>query len=187
MVATSAAVQGSLPTRLSSFIGRETEQRELRALLRRPEVRLLTLTGPGGAGKTSLAIRVSASIAAEYPDGVWFVDLAPVSDPERVAPTILQVLGIPERAQVPMVALLQEWLRPKRLLLILDNFEQVLDAAPLVSAILRAAPEVQALATSRAPLRLQGEREYAVAALELPPTIDHRRLTTDDRRPTTDD
>ena len=97
-----------------------------------------------------------------------------MSDPARVAPTILQALGIPERAQVPIAALLQEWLRHKRLLLILDNFEQVLDAAPLVSALLSAAPEVQALVTSRAPLRLQGEREYAVVALELPP----RQLTT---------
>ena len=86
-----------------------------------------------------------------YPDGIWFVDLAPVSDPEHVAPTILQALGIPERAQVTITALLQEWLRPKRLLLILDNFEQVLDAAPLVSAILSAAPEVQVLVTSRRP------------------------------------
>jgi predicted ATPase/DNA-binding XRE family transcriptional regulator len=172
--ATSAPAQSNLPTRLSSFIGREAEQRELRALLQRPEVRLLSLTGPGGAGKTSLAIRVSASLAAEYADGIWFVDLAPVSDPARVAPTILQALGIPERAQVPIATLLQEWLRSKHLLLILDNFEQVLDAAPLVSAILSVAPEVQALVTSRAPLRLQGEHEYAVVALELPP----RQLTT---------
>jgi predicted ATPase len=165
---------GNLPTRLSSFIGRETEQRELQALLQRPEVRLLTLTGPGGAGKTSLAIQVAGSLATSYPNGVWFVDLAPVSDPEHVAATILQALGIPERAHVTITALLQEWLRPKRLLLLLDNFEQVLDAAPLVSTILSAAPATQALVTSRAALQLRGEREYPVAALELPSLNDVR-------------
>jgi predicted ATPase len=160
---------GNLPTRLSSFLGRETEQREIQMLLHHPDLRLLTLTGPGGTGKTSLAIQTAISMANDYPDGAWFVDLAPISDPEHVAATILQALGIPERAHTTITALLQEWLRPKRLLLLLDNFEQVVDAAPLMSTILRAAPGVQALVTSRATLQLRGEHEYPVAALALPP------------------
>jgi predicted ATPase/transcriptional regulator with XRE-family HTH domain len=160
---------GNLPTRLSSFIGRAAETQDVASLLQQPEVRLLTLTGPGGMGKTSLAIRVAASLADQYPDGVWFVDLAPVSDPQQVAATILQALGIPERAHTTVAALLQEWLRPRHLLLLLDNFEQLLDAAPLISTLLSTAPHIQALATSRAALQLQGEREYPLAALDLPP------------------
>jgi predicted ATPase/transcriptional regulator with XRE-family HTH domain len=206
--------RGNLPAQLSSFIGREQALADLRTLLRREGVRLVTLTGPGGIGKTRLALQVAAELALTpspspiamgegsealspprlpqrergsggeglFPDGVFFVDLAPISDPELVVTTIAQTLGVTATSEQPADQL-KAALRYKRLLLLLDNFEQVLEAAPLVAELLAAAPGLKVLATSRVALHLTGEHEYAVPPLALPPTTDHRP-PANDQRPT---
>jgi predicted ATPase/class 3 adenylate cyclase len=158
-----AAVQ--LPNPLTSFIGRERELQEAREQL--ANARLLTLTGPGGIGKTRLSLRLAAEAAAAFHDGVFFVPLAQIRDPGLLAPTILSCLGLRPSAGDLRFAL-QEHLRPRQLLLVLDNFEQLLPAAPQVADCLQAAPGLKALVTSRAPLRVYGEREYPVPSLRLP-------------------
>ncbi|MBC8077989.1 MAG: tetratricopeptide repeat protein, partial [Chloroflexales bacterium] len=163
-----AARPTNLPAQPTALIGREREIADLCTLLRRAEVRLVTLTGPGGAGKTRLALQVAAELLDDAPDGVWFVNLAPISDPAAVAPAIAQALSVAERADQPVLATLQAHLRDKRLVLVLDNFEQVLDGALAVAELLTSAPALTALITSRAVLRLQGEHEYAVPPLALP-------------------
>jgi predicted ATPase/transcriptional regulator with XRE-family HTH domain len=163
------ATHGDLPPRLTSFIGRERDRAGLAELLARPDVRLVTLIGPGGIGKTSLALVVVAQLIDTYPDGVWFVDLAPVSDPGAVAAAIVQTLAVPEVANVPPAERLRDWLRPKQLLLLLDNFEQVIDVAPLVRDLLSAAPQLRVVVTSRIALQLRGEREFPVEPLARPP------------------
>jgi predicted ATPase len=131
-------------------------------------VRLLTLTGPGGTGKTRLALQLSDEAGADFPDGAAFVALAALTDPATVAPAIAAALGVTERANRPLLAGLQAALRDRHLLLILDNFEQVLDAAPLVAALLGAAPRLRVLVTSRAPLLVAGEQQFPVPPLALP-------------------
>ncbi len=160
--------QVHLPTQLTSFLGRAREIGELRALLQKPDVRLVTLTGAGGTGKTRLALRVAEELTSLYPDGVWFVDLAPVSDSAQVAAACAQALGIPEVAGVDPQTRLPQWLRHRTLLLILDNYEQVIDAAPLVADLLVAAAQITIVVTSRVPLRLLGEQEYSLAPLGQP-------------------
>jgi predicted ATPase/class 3 adenylate cyclase len=155
----------NLPVPASSLVGREREVADVADLLRGDEVRLLTLTGPGGAGKTRLAIAVGAEVAREFPNGVFFVPLASISDAELVAPTIAHTLGIAEQPGEPLVDTLVAHLEPKRLLLVMDNFEQVLEAAPALSELLERAPRLRSLATSREALRLAGEREYALPPL----------------------
>jgi predicted ATPase/DNA-binding CsgD family transcriptional regulator len=137
-------------------------------MLRRDEVRLVTLSGPGGVGKTRLATSAAAATAGDFPDGVWFVGLAPISDPALVAPAIAKVLGVHEAGDEPLVARLETYLSDRRLLLLLDNFEQVVEAAPPVAALLGACPGLKALVTSRVRLRVSGEREYPVPPLTLP-------------------
>jgi predicted ATPase/transcriptional regulator with XRE-family HTH domain len=159
----------NLPAQLSSFLGREREMSELSALLEQPFVRLVTLTGTGGTGKTRLALHLAAAQIATYPDGVWFVDLAPISDPDLVVTTIAQTLGVSAASERPTDQL-KAALRHKQLLLVLDNYEQVLDAAPLVAELLAAAPDLMVLVTSRAVLHLSGEHEYSVPPLALPDT-----------------
>jgi predicted ATPase/DNA-binding CsgD family transcriptional regulator len=155
-----------LPSPLTSLVGREREVEEVRAVLRRPEVRLVTLTGPGGVGKTRLAIRVAEGLAADFPGGVAFVGLAAVRDAGLVVPTIAHALGVGDSAGAALAVRLHDALRAGRVLLVLDNLEQVVAAARALSALLSACPGLTILATSREVLRLSGEREVRVPPLD---------------------
>jgi predicted ATPase/transcriptional regulator with XRE-family HTH domain len=158
----------SLPAPLTRLVGREREVAMLTSLLRDDGVRLLTLTGPGDSGKTRLAVAVAASVDDAFPDGTVFVDLAPLVDPALVLTTIGQAVGLKDAGSVDLAASLRAFLAGKRLLLVLDNFEHLLDAAPAASDLLRALPRHSVLATSREPLRLRGEREFQVPPLAVP-------------------
>jgi class 3 adenylate cyclase len=160
----------NLPAQPNAFIGREAQIAAVAGLLRRPGVRLLTLTGPGGTGKTRLALQVAAELLDEFADGVWFVDLAPLTDPALVAGSIAGVLSLQESAARSAQEVLHDYLSAKTLLLVLDNFEQVRPAASLVDTLLRRAPHLKVLITSRVPLHLYGEQEHAVPPLALPAT-----------------
>ena len=131
-------------------------------------MRLVTLTGPGGIGKTRLSVQVTAELVEAFPDGVWLVRLSRLTDPALVLPTIAQTLGLKEQGSHSMADLLRTHLAQKRLLLLLDNVEQVVGAAPEVAGLLAASPGLKVLATSRVPLHLRGEREYALGPLPLP-------------------
>src|SRR5919205_415594 len=140
----------------------------VRALLLRAEVGLVTLTGVGGTGKTRLALHVAAELRPAFADGVYFVDLAPVRDPAFVIPAIAQVLGVHEVRDQTLPVTVQTALRDRCLLLVLDNCEHLLAAAVEVANLLQAAPALKVLASSRAPLHLSGEHEFAVPPLALP-------------------
>lgn len=172
-----APAPGNLPASLTPLIGRARELADLAALLQRPDARLVTLTGAGGSGKTSLALQAAHDAQAVFPDGVWSVDLAPVSDPAQVAPAALRALGVAVSADQPPDATLRVFLAHRRALLLLDNFEQVLEAAPLVTELLHGASDLRVLATSRAPLSLRGEFVFPVAPLAVPTTDDRPRTT----------
>ena len=158
------AIPNNLPKLLTSFVGRDRELKDAVRLL--GSTRILTFTGPGGTGKTRLSLQVAAEVADDYPDGVFFVDLAPVVDVELVPSRILETLGIQAstREEPPAVRLASQ-LSDKGLLIVLDNFEQLLDGAPLVADMLRASPRTKVLVTSRAPLRISGEQEMPVPPL----------------------
>ena len=158
----------NLPVHPTPLIGREREVAAMRALLQRDDVRLVTLTGPGGTGKTRLALQTAADLLDVFADGVFFVNLAPVSDPSRTTATIAQALGVREATGQPLLEILKDYLRDKDLLLMLDNFEQVLEAAPVVAELLAAAPRLQVMVTSRTVLRLRGEHEFPVSPLAFP-------------------
>jgi predicted ATPase/DNA-binding XRE family transcriptional regulator len=160
--------RGPLPTPLTALIGREQELADLIALLGQANVRLVTLTGPGGTGKTRLALEVGAHLQGTFNDGVVFVDLAPVREAQFVLPTLATTLGVGERTGQPLRETLARVLAPKQLLLLLDNCEQVLAAAPEIAALLAACPHLSVLATSRAALRVRGEREVPLLPLPLP-------------------
>jgi predicted ATPase/DNA-binding NarL/FixJ family response regulator len=159
----------SLPQPLSSFIGRAAAIRAVLSLLEAPAVRVLTLTGPGGIGKTRLALAAADAARDRFPDGVAFVELAAVSRPDRVLPAICQTLGLREVAGRDRRQQLGAFLREKHLLLIVDNLEHLLAAAPQIAEIAVKAPGVTLLATSRAPLRVTGEHELPVTPMPLPP------------------
>ena len=172
----------NLPSRSGPLIGREQEVQVCRDMLAKPEVRLLTLTGPGGTGKTRLALQVAGELLVHFKDGVFAVGLAPVKDPDLVIPTIAHTLGVRETGGQRLLDTLRDSLRHKQLLLLLDNFEQVLDAAPVVWQLLSEAAQLKALITSRAALRLSVEHEYSVPPMQLPvASPDGRRKTEDGR------
>src|SRR5437867_3041772 len=166
----------NLPAQPTPLIGREQEVAAVCTLLRRPEVRLVTLTGTGGVGKTRLGLQVAADLLDDFPDGVYFVPLAPISDPNLVVSSIAQTLEIKEAAerglgQAQPLHLLQAYAQDKHLLLLLDNFEQVVTAAPWLADLLAACPHFRILVTSRAALHIRGEHEFPVPPLALPDLI----------------
>jgi predicted ATPase/class 3 adenylate cyclase len=158
----------NLPAQPTPLVGRERELGEVRDLLRAEGVRLLTLTGPGGIGKTRLGLQVGAELLDDFEDGVFFVALAPLTDPALVASAIASPLGVVETGERSLKEGLETYLRDKEVLLLLDNFEQVLDAAPLLGELLSECPKLKGLATSRSVLKVYGEQEYPVPPLELP-------------------
>jgi predicted ATPase/class 3 adenylate cyclase len=158
----------NLPRQPTPLVGREREVGAVAELLCSESVQLVTLTGPGGVGKTRLGLQAAADLLEAFPDGAFFVELAPLTDPALVPSTVARVLGVKVEAGEPAVGALEDFLRDRRLLLLLDNVEHLLPAASLVSDLLRACPRLKVLATSRTPLRLRGEREFVIAPLALP-------------------
>jgi predicted ATPase/class 3 adenylate cyclase len=158
----------NLPTQPTPFIGREKEVAAVQQHVLRDGVHLLTLTGPGGVGKTRLGLHVAAELTERFTDGTWFVSLAPLSDPALVLPTIAQTLGLREEGDRSPLDQLQISLQQKQVLLLLDNFEHVASAAPQVADLLGACPRLKVLATSREALHVRAEREFPVPALSLP-------------------
>ena len=162
-----------LPIQPTPFIGREKEVDAVHHLLLREDVRLVTLTGPGGVGKTRMALHVAEQLRAHFADGVWFVSLAPISDPDLVIPTIAQTLGLWEAGERSLLEQLQVFLRERQVLLLLDNFEQVVRAAMHVANLLTICSHLKVLVTSREVLHVRAEREFPVPTLSLP---DPKRL-----------
>ncbi|HEU5432550.1 MAG TPA: NB-ARC domain-containing protein, partial [Thermomicrobiales bacterium] len=156
-----------LPAALTPLVGRASDVAAVAASLRQPEVRLATLTGPGGVGKTRLALEAVAALSGDFPDGVRFISLAAIVDPDLLALTIVQQLGLAPAAATPPEARLAWFLRDRALLLVLDNFEQIVDAAPILTELLAACPKMKMLVTSRVRLRLSGEHEHVVPPLAL--------------------
>jgi predicted ATPase/transcriptional regulator with XRE-family HTH domain len=173
-----AAGPHNLPVQPTALLGREEEVRQVVAALRRADARLVTLTGPGGIGKTRLAFQIAADLLGDFADGVWLVPLSRLTDPSLVLPAVAQTLGVSEQGGRPLLETLRAHLRDKRLLLLLDNFEQVVGAAGEVGALLGSAPALKLLVTSRVPLRLRGEQRFPVPPLALAqpgriPSSDH--------------
>jgi predicted ATPase/class 3 adenylate cyclase len=158
----------NLPIQPTSLVGREREIAAVCALLQREDVRLMTLIGTGGTGKTRLALQVAAELVEAFADGVWFVRLSRLVDPELVLPTIAQTLGVREVGGQPIAVTLASYLHAKQVLIVLDNFEQVVRAAPAVAELLQTCAGLKVLVTSRMALHLRGEKQYRVRPLPLP-------------------
>jgi predicted ATPase/class 3 adenylate cyclase len=171
-LAAPTAIASRLPTPPTRTIGRDLEREDVVELLGRVDIRLVTLTGPGGVGKTRLALEVARGLGSELRDGAWFVSLAATASAAHVPSAITQALGVtPLEGETPQLAV-ERFLAPKEGLLVLDNFEHVLPAVSLVGDLLAAAPSLTVLATSREALRLHAEHRYAVAPLHVPATAD---------------
>jgi predicted ATPase/class 3 adenylate cyclase len=166
-IRTLATRPNNLPLQPTPFLGREEQVAQVVALLSRGDVRVLTITGPGGVGKTRVALQVAADVLEDFPDGVWFVDLSVLDDPTLVPSAIAGVFGVREEGS-GLTERLAGVLAGKRLLLVMDNFERVLDATPFITSLLARAPEAKVLVTSRAPLHIYGEQEYSLAPFLLP-------------------
>ncbi len=156
----------NLPHIPTSFIGRQHEIAEIKRLLQTSD--LVVLTGAGGSGKTRLALQVATEIVGNFPDGAWFVDLSPLSDPELVPNALATTLGVSQQGESALMEKIKHFLQPKRLLLVLDNFEHLLVASPLVGELITSVPHISILATSREKLNVYGEQEYPVQPLALP-------------------
>ena len=184
------AIQTNLPALLTSLIGRELEQERAADYLLKPDVRLLTLTGAPGIGKTRLALQVASQLASRaaehFRDGVFLVELATLLDPDLVLPSMAQTLGLRETAGQPVADVLADHLRDRKVLLLLDNFEQVLDAAPALVRLLERCPQLKVLVTSREALHVRGEHQLPVPPLQLPDLsllTGNTRLVASDPRP----
>ncbi len=158
----------NLPAHLTSFVGRDTEVTEVCRLLRQPRIRLVTLLGAGGIGKSRLSLQVGAALQDEYEDGTFFVALAPLSRSEAVIEAIAHALKVEEAGSATLLEAVKSHLQQRQIFLVLDNFEQVIDAAPLVNELLAAAPRLKVLTTSREELLIYGEHVYRVSPLTLP-------------------
>lgn len=156
----------NLPAQVTSFIGRKREIAEIQQLL--VNSRLLTLLGPPGTGKTRLALQVASQVLHQFEDGVYFVELAPISNPRFVPSTIAQVFNLGETGSGSLIENLKHYLKKKKLLLVLDNYEQIIETAPLIGGLLSSAPGLKVLVTSRQVLRIYGEQEYLVSPLTVP-------------------
>jgi predicted ATPase len=171
---------GPLPYPLTSLVGRQREIEDVTDLLTRQTIRLLTLTGPGGVGKSRLSLHSAKLLSSEFADGVIFVPLSPVSEDVQVPAAIAQAIGMTVGDSQTLKTRLTLAIDQKRMLMILDNFEQVISAGLAVSDLLLACPNLKILVTSRMPLRIQGEQEYAVQPLN---TISAGTVETFDQTP----
>jgi predicted ATPase/Tfp pilus assembly protein PilF len=158
----------NIPAQITSFVGRGEEIEVILKIFKREDVRLITLTGPGGTGKTRLALQIAKELIDYFEDGVWFIELAEAGEPRLVVSKIAQILGVREGGSLSLLASLKRYLRNKQILLLLDNFEQVIVAAPVVAELLEVAQGLSVLATSRSLLNLRGEVEFPVPPLKLP-------------------
>jgi len=161
-----SAIHGNLPPQLTTYVERGDEIRELKQLL--ASNRLVTLTGPGGSGKTRLGLKVANEIANKYRNGVWQIELAPISDPSVFVKTFATLFRLPENSEEDLIDTLTRYLRDEHMLILIDNFEHLLDSASIIAEILKAAPKVSFLVTSRERLSLYGEQEHPVYPLALP-------------------
>ncbi|HEY5984701.1 MAG TPA: tetratricopeptide repeat protein [Anaerolineales bacterium] len=172
------APRHNLPLQITSFIGRENEVDQVRSLIRKS--RLVTLTGSGGTGKTRLALQAVGALLNDFPDGIWLIELAPLSDPTLVPGTIASALGVRDEQGRSLMATMADWLRNRTLLLILDNCEHLLNAcAAFADAALHTAPDMRILATSREALRISGETAFRVPSLTCPEPSQARHLTVE--------
>ena len=165
---TSPAAAHNLPAQITAFVGRQSELADLARLLDQPDIRLITVLAPGGMGKTRLGLAAAERQLRHFNDGVFFVPLAPLNSPANIETSIADALGLNLSSGDPPLQQLLEYLRPRHTLLLLDNFEHLLEGAPLITAILQAAPQVKVLATSREKLNLNGETIFTLSGLQFP-------------------